>query len=216
MNWGGLRELAAGAITTVWLSAIGIAVGVPLGLLLALLRVWRVPILATLAGMYVSVLRGTPLVTLALLIFFGIPPVLGVELDARVAAVLTLAVNTSAFHSEIWRASLVDFPVDQMEAARAAGMTRWLTFRRIVLPQAWRASLPGMVNEMTFLVKASPAIAVIGVVDLTRAAHRISAYTYAPLPPFISATIIYMIVVVFLVFGQRRIERHIVQKYGLL
>ena len=93
-------------------------------------------------------------------------------------------------------------------------MTRALAFRRIVLPQAWRASLPGMVNEMTFLVKASPAIAVIGVVDLARAAARIAAATYEPLPPFISATIIYAMVVVVMVRAQRQIEKAIVQKYG--
>jgi His/Glu/Gln/Arg/opine family amino acid ABC transporter permease subunit len=216
VSWTALRELAGGAVTTVWLSTLGIAIGVPLGLLLALVRVWRVPVAAPAAAVYVSVLRAAPLVTLALLIFFGIPPLLGIELDARVAAVLTLSLNTAAFHSEIWRASLADFPADQLDAARAAGMTRGLAFRRIVFPQAWRASLPGMVNEMTFLVKASPAIAVIGVVDLTRSAHRISAYTYEPLPPFVSATIIYMLVVVFMVWGQRRLEHHLVRKYGLL
>jgi ABC-type amino acid transport system permease subunit len=73
-----------------------------------------------------------------------------------------------------------------------------------------------MVNEMTFLVKASPAIAVIGVVDLARAAARIAAATYEPLPPFISATIIYAIVVVVMVRAQRQIEKAIVQKYGVL
>ena len=216
MTWGTLKELLGGAVTTIWLSGVGIAIGVPLGLLLALLRIWRVPVAAPLVTGYVSVLRATPLVTLALLIFFGIPPVLGVDLDPQVAAVITLSLNTSAFHSEIWRASLVDFPADQLEAARAAGMTRGLALRRIVLPQAWRASLPAMVNEMTFLVKTSPAIAVIGVVDLTRAAHRISAYTYEPLPPFLSATIIYMVVVIFLVRGQRMIEHYIIDRYGTL
>jgi len=95
-------------------------------------------------------------------------------------------------------------------------MTRVLAFRRIVLPQAWRASLPGMVNEMTFLVKGSPAIAVIGVVDLTRAAARIASATYDPLPPFISATIIYVIVLTVMVRAQRTIEKAIVQKYGVL
>lgn len=216
MTWGILKELVEGTVTTIWLSGVGIAVGVPLGLFLALLRIWRVPVAAPLVTGYVSVLRATPLVTLALLIFFGIPPVLGVDLDPKVAAVITLSLNTSAFHSEIWRASLVDFPADQLEAARAAGMTRGLALRRIVLPQAWRASLPAMVNEMTFLVKTSPAIAVIGVVDLTRAAHRISAYTYEPLPPFLSATIIYMVVVIFLVRGQRMIEHYIIDRYGTL
>lgn len=215
MSWQVLLDLAQGTVVTIWLSALGIAIGVPLGLGLALVRVWRVPILETLVAAYVSVLRATPLVTLALLIFFGFPQ-LGIELPLYVAAVTTLALNTSAFHAEIWRASILDFPADQIEAARAGGMTRVLAFRRIVLPQAWRASLPGMVNEMTFLLKTSPAIAVIGVVDLTRTAARISAYTYDPLPPFLMATIIYMVVVSVMVRGQRLIETVIVRKYGIL
>jgi His/Glu/Gln/Arg/opine family amino acid ABC transporter permease subunit len=215
MSWQVLVDLAQGTLVTIWLSALGIAIGVPLGLGLALVRVWRVPVLDALVAGYVSVVRATPLVTLALLIFFGLPQ-LGIELPLYVAAVTTLALNTSAFHAEIWRASILDFPADQLEAARAAGMTRGLAFRRIVLPQAWRASLPGMVNEMTFLLKTSPAIAVIGVVDLTRAAARVSAYTYDPLPPFLMATIIYMVVVSVMVRSQRLIETAIVRKYGIL
>jgi His/Glu/Gln/Arg/opine family amino acid ABC transporter permease subunit len=215
MSWPVLVDLAHGTVVTIWLSALGIAIGVPLGLALALIRVWRVPVLAPLVAGYVSVLRATPLVTLALLIFFGLPQ-LGIELPLYIAAVTTLALNTSAFQAEIWRASILDFPADQLEAARAHGMTRRLAFRRIVLPQAWRASLPGMVNEMTFLLKTSPAIAVIGVVDLTRAAARVSAYTYDPLPPFLMATIIYMVVVSVMVRSQRLIETAIVRKYGIL
>jgi ABC-type amino acid transport system permease subunit len=95
-------------------------------------------------------------------------------------------------------------------------MTRGQAFRLIILPQAWRASLPPMVNEMTFLIKSSPAIAVIGVVDLTRTASRIAAYTYDPLPPYISAAIIYAIVVFALVRAQRAIEHLIIRKYGVL
>jgi His/Glu/Gln/Arg/opine family amino acid ABC transporter permease subunit len=215
MSWQVLADLAQGTLVTIWLSALGIAIGVPLGLALALVRLWRVPVLDPLVAAYVGVLRATPLVTLALLIFFGLGQ-LGIELPLYVAAVLTLALNTSAFHAEIWRASFLDFPADQLEAARASGMTRGLAFRRIILPQAWRASLPGMVNEMTFLLKTSPAIAVIGVVDLTRAAARVSAYTYDPIPPFLMATLIYMIVVSVMVRGQRLIEAAIVRKYGIL
>lgn len=215
MTWTGIATLATGALTTVWLSALGIALGVPLGLALALIRVRRIPGLSWLAAGYVSLIRATPLVTLALFVFFGLPAI-GIELPLYVAAVATLAINTSAFHAEIWRASLIDFPPDQLEAAYATGMTRTLAFRRVVLPQAWRASLPGMVNEMTFLVKASPAIAVIGVVDLARAAARIAAATYAPLPPFLSATLIYVLVVMVLVQAQRMIEKFVMRKYGIL
>jgi His/Glu/Gln/Arg/opine family amino acid ABC transporter permease subunit len=196
-------------------SSVGIAVGVPLGLLFALLRLWHVPILAPIVTGYVSVVRATPLVTLALFIYFGLPS-LGLSLNPVPAALVALSLNTAAFHAEIWRASLVDFPKEQVDAARSMGMTRALAFRLIVLPQVWRASLPAMVNEMTFLIKSSPAIAVIGVVDLTRTASRVAAYTYAPLVPYLAATVIYMAVVLVLVRAQRIIEHAIIKKYGVL
>ncbi len=215
VDWGMIANLLGGAVTTLWISSVGIAVGAPLGLVLALTRVWRVPVLSQAVAVFVSIIRATPVITLALFVFFGIPA-MGLTLPPIVAALITLSVNTSAFHAEIWRASILDFPQNQSEAASAFGMTRLQTFRLIVLPQAWRASLPPMVNEMTFLIKSSPAIAVIVVVDLTRTASRIAAYTYDPLPPYISAAIIYAVVVFSLVRAQRVIERMIVRRYGVL
>lgn len=215
VDWGMIANLLGGAVTTLWISSVSIAVGAPLGLVLALTRVWRVPVLSQGVAVFISIIRATPVITLALFVFFGIPA-MGLTLPPIVAALITLSVNTSAFHAEIWRASILDFPQSQSEAASAFGMTRFQTFRLIVLPQAWRASLPPMVNEMTFLIKSSPAIAVIGVVDLTRTASRIAAYTYDPLPPYISAAIIYAVVVFSLVRAQRVIERMIVRRYGVL
>lgn len=215
VDWGMIGNLLGGAITTLWISSVSIAVGALLGLMLAMARVWRVPVLSHAVAVFVSIIRATPVVTLALFVFFGIPA-MGLTLSPTVAALITLSVNTSAFHAEIWRASMMDFPQNQSEAASAFGMTRFQAFRLIVLPQAWRASLPPMVNEMTFLIKSSPAIAVIGVVDLTRTASRIAAYTYDPLPPYISAAIIYAVVVFSLVRAQRIIERMIIRRYGVL
>lgn len=215
IDWGMIANLVGGAITTLWISSVSIAIGAPLGLMLAMTRVWRVPVLSHAVAVFVSIIRATPVITLALFVFFGIPA-LGLTLSPTVAALITLSVNTSAFHAEIWRASIMDFPQNQSEAASAFGMTRLQAFRLIVLPQAWRASLPPMVNEMTFLIKSSPAIAVIGVVDLTRTASRIAAYTYDPLPPYISAAVIYAVVVFSLVRAQRVIERIIVRRYGVL
>src|SRR5262249_41058968 len=151
------------------LSLAGIAIGVVLGLALALIRAARVPVAARLIAAYVSLMRATPMVTLALLIFFGIPS-LGFALSPLAAGIITLSLNTSAFQAEIWRAAILDFPRGQLDAARAAGMTPMTAFRRILFPQIWRASLPALVNEFTLIVKASPAVAVIGVVDLTRVA----------------------------------------------
>jgi ABC-type amino acid transport system permease subunit len=94
-------------------------------------------------------------------------------------------------------------------------MTPWLAFRRIIFPQILRTCLPALVNEMTLLIKASPAIAVIGIVDLTRAASRIGAATYDPLPPFIAATVIYMLLVLLFVAAQRFVERQVKRKFAV-
>ena len=94
-------------------------------------------------------------------------------------------------------------------------MSGALSFRRIVFPQLWRTSLPSLVNEITLLIKASPAIAVLGVVDITRAAVRIGAETYEPLPPFLVATALYLAVVLLLVRIQRTIEPALVRRYGV-
>jgi His/Glu/Gln/Arg/opine family amino acid ABC transporter permease subunit len=199
---------------TVALSLLGIVIGVPLGLGLALVRWARIPILTQAIAGYVSVLRATPLVTLVLLIFFALPSI-GIPIDPIPAAILTLALNTSAFNCEIWRAALIDFPKAQLEAAQATGMTSGLAFRRVVFPQIWRTSLPSLVNEMTLLVKVSPAIAVIGVVDITRAAVRIGAETYEPLPPFLAATALYFVILFVLVRVQRSLESSTARKFGV-
>jgi His/Glu/Gln/Arg/opine family amino acid ABC transporter permease subunit len=205
MSTADLLSILQGAAVTLALSVAGMLIGIPAGLGLALIRWAGIPVLSQLIALYVSVLRATPLVTLALLIFFALPN-LGIAIDTIPAAVLALALNTSAFNCEIWRAALVDFPRSQLDAAGAFGMSPPLAFRRIMLPQVWRTCLPGLVNEMTLLIKGSPAIAVIGVVDITRAAVRIGAQTYEPLPPFLVATAMYVVVVLVFVRIQRMVE----------
>ncbi|MEO8523906.1 MAG: ABC transporter permease subunit [Caldimonas sp.] len=199
-------SIAQGALTTVWLSAASLLLGIPLGLGLALVRWARVPVLNRLVMGYVSVVRACPLVTLTLLIYFALPQ-FGISLDPLPAALAALTIATAAFNCEIWRAALVDFPRDQYDAARAFAMPRGLRFRRIVLPQIWRSSLPGLVNEMTLQIKATPAVAVIGIVEITRAALRIGARTYDPLPPFVFALLLYSLIVMVLVRLQRASER---------
>src|SRR5262249_35616932 len=110
--------------------------------------------------------------------------------------------------------AIVNFQTGQLEAARSLGMTRRVAFWRIVFPQIWRASLPSLVNEMTLLIKASPAIAIIGVVDLTRKARQISAATYEPLPAFISAAVIYAAALLLLVMSARWLERRLAHRFA--
>jgi His/Glu/Gln/Arg/opine family amino acid ABC transporter permease subunit len=206
MSAGDFLAILQGAVVTVTLSLAGILIGLPIGLALAVLRWADVPIVARVVAVYVSILRATPLVTLLLLLFFALPNV-GIAIGPISAAILALVMNTAAFNCEVWRASLMNFPKDQYEAAQSVGMNATLRFRRIVLPQIVRVSLPGLVNEMSLLIKVTPVLAVVGVVDITRAAVRIGAQTYDPLPPFLVAIALYAPIVFLLVSLQRWIER---------
>jgi His/Glu/Gln/Arg/opine family amino acid ABC transporter permease subunit len=206
MSQADVLAIFGGALTTLLLSAAGIALGLPIGLGLALLRWAKVPVVAPAVAVYVSLLRATPLVTLLLLLFFALPNV-GVPVGPISAGVLALTLNTAAFNCEVWRAALMDFPKEQIEAAQSVGMRRVLRFRRIVLPQILRTSVPGLINEMTLLIKVTPVLAVVGVVDITRAAVRIGAESYEPLPPFFVAIAIYVPIVFALVSLQRWSER---------
>jgi His/Glu/Gln/Arg/opine family amino acid ABC transporter permease subunit len=206
MSAGDLLAILQGAVVTVTLSLIGILIGLPIGLALAVLRWADVPVIAPVVKVYVSILRATPLVTLLLLLFFALPNI-GIAIGPVSAAILALVMNTAAFNCEVWRAALMNFPKDQYEAAQSVGMNASLRFRRIVLPQIVRVSLPGLVNEMSLLIKVTPVLAVVGVVDITRAAVRIGAETYDPLPPFLVAVALYAPIVFVLVSLQRWIER---------
>src|SRR6266699_4746556 len=206
MSVSDIAAIFQGAVVTVTLSLIGILIGLPIGLGLALIRWANLPIGAGIVTLYVSMLRATPLVTLLLLLFFALPNT-GVPIDPISAAILALVMNTAAFNCEVWRAALMNFPKDQYEAAQSIGMRAPQRFRRILLPQIVRVSLPGLVNEMSLLIKVTPVLAVVGVVDITRAAVRIGAETFDPLPPLLAALALYVPIVFALVSLQRWIER---------
>lgn len=198
--------LLEGAWTTAWISGVAIAIGVVVGLAIALVRMARIPVVDQLLVLYVSLARATPLVTLVLFIFL-VAPTFGIVMNRNVAGIMALTLNTAAFNAEIWRAAFLSFSREQKEAALACGMTGGVIFRRIMLPQMFTSSLPGLVNEMSFLIKGSPAIAVIGIVDLTRVTNRISAVTYEPLPPILAAAALYMVIISVLLKLQAMAER---------
>lgn len=210
MSGADFLSLLDGLKVTIAASFAAVGLGVPLGLVLALIRWRRVPVLDPIVATLVSFLRAVPSVTLALLVYFALPG-LGLSPSRMEAAIAVLGVGTMAFDCEIWRAALLAFPGDQLEAAIACGMPRALRFRRIVLPQIARAALPALMNEVTLIIKVSPAVAVIGLVDTTRAAVRIGAQTYAPIPPFFVALLLYVVLIGALVVVQRVLARKLGQ-----
>ncbi|WP_065760670.1 amino acid ABC transporter permease [Pseudomonas defluvii] len=206
MNGQAWLLLLEGAWTTLWISGIAIAIGVMLGLGIALVRMARIPFVDQLLVLYISLARATPLVTFVLFLFLS-APTFGINMNRNSAAIVAMTLNTAAFNAEIWRAAFLSFSREQKEAALACGMTSRVFFRRIMLPQMISSSLPGLVNEMSFLIKGSPAIAVIGIVDLTRVTNRISAVTYEPLPPILAAALLYMLIISVLLKLQAMAEK---------
>jgi His/Glu/Gln/Arg/opine family amino acid ABC transporter permease subunit len=203
-----------GALITFLVSLIGWIIGLPLSLAIALIKVKKVPAIAPLLTIYVSLLRSLPLPLLVLLLYFGLP-VWGLNLDPYVAGVISLALNTSSFNSEIWRGAILNFPHEQIDAARSVGMTNSQAFWRIVFPQIWRTNLPNFINEATFLIKASPAIGIIGIDDLTRRAGKLAASNYEPLPTLAMGMGMYIAILLAISFASRPIERYFQRKFQI-
>lgn len=159
-----------GAGVTLLISVGAMAIAVVGGLLLAVARLpspvrWRRG-LAAAATVYVEVFRGTPVLLQLYVIYYGLAGVLA--LDAFTAAILGLGLNYAAYEAEIYRAGIQAVPRGEVEAAHALGMTGGLTLRRVVLPQAFRFSLPGVANDFIALLKDSSLVSVITVVELTK------------------------------------------------
>jgi polar amino acid transport system substrate-binding protein len=155
-----------GAGLTLVVSTLAMALAVAGGLGLCLVRRYGGTAARALAGTYVEVFRGTPVLLQLYVIYYGLAPLL--TLDAFTAAVVGLGLNYAAYESELYRAGLDAVPVGQTEASLALGMSRWQALRRIVLPQALRVSLPGVANDFIALLKDSSLVSVITVVELTK------------------------------------------------
>jgi len=161
-----LRLFLRGAWITLKVSVLGMALAVPLGLLLAVSRRYGPPVLGKLAGAYIELYRGTPVLLQLYVLYYGLADI--VRLDALTAAVVGLGMNYAAYEAEVYRAGLGAVPKGQMEAALALGMSLPMALRRVILPQAIRVALPSVTNDFIALLKDSSLVSVITVVELTK------------------------------------------------
>ena len=178
---------------TLLISGLGIALGLVVGALICAAALSRVAWLRWFAALWVSFLRGVPLLVQLLLCYYLLP-VIGINVPALVAAVVTVGICSSAYVSEIWRGAIIALPNGQAEAATAIGMRPSDIWGRIILPQAFRISLPALVNELILLVKASSLVSVVGIMEVTRASQAQAATTFRPLEVYIAAACIYLII----------------------
>jgi polar amino acid transport system substrate-binding protein len=172
-----LPLLLRGAVTTVELSVLGMALAVVLGLAVVLVRLYGITPLRWMAQAYVEVVRGTPLLIQLFLIYYGLPQI-GIRLHPFLAGVLGLGLNYAASEAENYRAGIQAIPRGQTEAALALGMSRWQTLRQVVLPQAFKLVIPPVTNDFIAMFKDSSIVSVITMVELTKVYGMLANSTY--------------------------------------
>nr|WP_181147491.1 amino acid ABC transporter permease [Raoultella ornithinolytica] len=197
--------LYAGLVFTIPITLISFSLGLLLGFIVALIRLYGPAPLKSVVRFYVWIIRGTPLLVQLFLIFYALPSV-GITLDAFTAAVIGFTLNVGAFTSEVIRATLLSVAKGQWEAAHSIGMSWGQSLRYIILPQAARVAVPPLSNTFISLVKDTSLASVITVPELFLAAQRIAAVTYQPLILYSEAALLYLLISSVLSYLQSRLE----------
>jgi len=193
-------KLLSGLNLTIQLVTISLFLGFCLAIGLALLRLSNNTFLSFFAKTYIFYFRGTPLLVQIFLIYYGIAQfeiiretfVWFIFKEAYWCGILALTLNTCAYSSEIIRGGILSVPFGQIESAKSVGMSRFLLYRRIILPIAFRQALPAYGNEIILMVKATSLVSTITLMEVTGIARLIIAKTFSPVEVFIVAGLIYL------------------------
>ena len=205
------KILIPGIKVTIPLTVLSFAVSLVLGLLLALVLVAKIPVLKTIAFIYIWIFRGTPLIVQLFIIFFGLPG-LGIMIEAFPAAVLAFGLNLAAYNAEVFRSAIDAIPTGQMEAAYMVGLSYPQAMVRIVLPQAFKIAFPSLFNNLISLLKDTSLASSITVVELFTSAQQIAARTYEPFALYCEAALIYLVFSTVLTWLQSWLESKLVWK----
>jgi His/Glu/Gln/Arg/opine family amino acid ABC transporter permease subunit len=204
-----LPLLFQGLLMTYFVTAAAFAGALVLGLLIALARTGPYARLRTAAAAYVAFFRGIPQLVLLLWVYFGIAAAIGLTLDALLASIVVLVIQSAAYLSEIYRAGLGSIPKTQREAAVAVGLTPYQSFRYVIFIQALRTLLPPMSNEAISLLKGSTLVSVLGVFELTRITQQQVNYYSLPFEFYGFAGILYLASAALIGWGFNVLERRV-------
>jgi His/Glu/Gln/Arg/opine family amino acid ABC transporter permease subunit len=208
---GSLVLLAQGALASLLLAAAAIAGGTVLAIALAALAFSRFAAVRAAYRVYVYVVRGTPLLVLALLLFYALPA-LDLRTGPYIAGTLVLIIYTAALFAEVFRGGVLAIPRPQRESARSLGLPPLAMFRKIVVPLVTRYTLPAYVNVCVMTIKASSVLSIISVWELTLAAREIIERTFAVFTILGTAAALYFVMCFGLDRLGRRLERHLLRR----
>ncbi|MDT8879094.1 amino acid ABC transporter permease [Halomonas saccharevitans] len=199
--------LLEGIPYTLLISFGGLAIGFLIGILFGLLRISRLAWLKIPAVAYIEIFRGTPVLVQVLFIFYGLPQLLGSPINALVAGIAAIAVNSGAYISEIVRGGVQSIERGQREAGLSLGLSRRQTFRYIIWPQAFRRMIPSLGNQGIISIKDTSLFSVIGVGELVRQGQVYIATTFNALEVYLMVALLYLAITLTLSLVLRQLER---------
>lgn len=188
-----MPQILEGLKVTLEVFVLTLILSIPLGIVVALARTSKILMLRKLTGIYVLIMRGTPLLLQIVVIFFGLPT-MGITFDRFTAAILAFVLNYAAYFGEIFRSGIISIDKGQYEAAEMIGLTSKDTFFRIILPQAIKRVIPPVANEITTLIKDTSLVYIIGLDELLKIA-KIASNRDVTLIPLILAGAVYLVVI---------------------
>ena len=204
-----LPLLGQGLVLTLQLSALSLAIAMVLGIGASLLGMSKHAPLRAINAVYVSIIRGTPLMVQGFFIYFGLTGVLGVRISAFAAGTIALSLNAGGYLSEIFRGGIQAVDPGQREAARSLGLSARQTTWRIIIPQAIRICIPSVVNQWCITIKDTSISSVIGLAELTKMGQQIIARTYQSFQVWIIVGVMYFAVIWLLTLAARYVERKV-------
>ncbi|HWO97137.1 MAG TPA: amino acid ABC transporter permease [Bacillus sp. (in: firmicutes)] len=192
-------------IVTLELSVVSIIVGLVLGLFIALMKISNIKPLEWIADFYIWIIRGTPMLVQLFLVYFGLPQI-GIELSPFVSSVIALGMNAAAYIAEIYRGGIMSIPKGQIEAAQSLGMRYTGIMKLIVLPQAFRVSVPALGNQAVMMLKDSSLASLVTVSELMMVSQRYASTNYAFIEFYIAAAVLYLVLTTIFTFILNKIE----------
>lgn len=201
-----LPQLIWASRLTLLVSVLGVGIGLVLGAALCAARLSPLKPVRIISAIYISFFRGVPLLV-QLLLFYYLLPIVGLNVPPMVAAVGTVGLCSAAYVAEYLRGAINAIPPGQHEAAVTLGFAPHRIWTRILLPQAFRISLPSLINELILLVKASSLVSLVGITELTRTSQALSSATFRPLEIFTMAAVVYLAINLCLALIGRYLEK---------
>lgn len=206
--WESLPSLYQGALVSLQITFIAALIGIGFGSILGLAEASRLKLMRFCVGVYVTLVRGTPMLVQILFIFYVLPQ-FGLIIAPFWAASLAIGLNSSAYISQIIKSGVNAVPKGEIEAASTLGFSRMQTMVYIIFPQAFRMTLPVLGNELITLVKDSSLASIIGVMELTKEASVIRSRTYDAFSILLAISIIYLVLTATLSLGIKYFEKRI-------